>query len=61
MPFVLPSPRASLRVKIEQTFFRHGLNPRVNIIETSSFLTLSTFEQECNAAGFFTLLEAIQL
>lgn len=52
MPCVLPPPWASLRVKIEQTFFRHGLNPPVDIIETSSFLALSTFVQERDAAGF---------
>ena len=52
MPCVLPPPWASLRVKIEQTFFRHGLNPPTDIIETSSFLALSTFVQERDAAGF---------
>ena len=52
MPCVLPPPWASLRVKIEQTFFRHGLNPPHDIIETSSFLALSTFVQELEAAGF---------
>jgi DNA-binding transcriptional LysR family regulator len=52
MPCVLPPPWASLRVKIEQTFFRHGLNPPLDIIETSSFLALSTFVQERDAAGF---------
>jgi len=52
MPCVLPPPWASLRVKIEQTFFRHGLNPPVDIVETSSFLVLSTFVQQREAAGF---------
>jgi DNA-binding transcriptional LysR family regulator len=52
MPCVLPPPWASLRVKIEQTFFRHGLSPPVDVIETSSFLALSTFVQERDAAGF---------
>lgn len=52
IPCVLPPPWASLRVKIEQTFFRHGLNPPTDIIETSSFLALSTFAQQRDAAGF---------
>ncbi|EJL87329.1 transcriptional regulator [Polaromonas sp. CF318] len=52
MPCVLPPPWASLRVKLEQTFFRHGLNPPSDIIETSSFLALSTFVQQRDAAGF---------
>jgi DNA-binding transcriptional LysR family regulator len=52
MPCVLPPPWASLRVKIEQTFFRHGLNPPLDIIETSSFLALSSFLQQRDAAGF---------
>jgi DNA-binding transcriptional LysR family regulator len=52
LPCVLPPPWASLRVKLEQTFFRHGLNPPSDIIETSSFLALSTFVQQRDAAGF---------
>ncbi|MFC5521357.1 LysR substrate-binding domain-containing protein [Polaromonas jejuensis] len=52
MPCVLPPPWASLRVKIEQTFYRHGLNPPADIVETSSFLALTTFVKERDAAGF---------
>jgi DNA-binding transcriptional LysR family regulator len=52
MPCVLPPPWASLRVKIEQTFYRYGLNPPVDILETSSFLALTTFVKERDAAGF---------
>lgn len=52
LPCVLPPPWASLRVKIEQTFFRHGLNPPVDIVETSSFLALNTFVQQRDAVGF---------
>lgn len=52
MPCVLPPPWASLRVKIEQTFYRHGLHPPVDIVETSSFLALNTFVQQRGAAGF---------
>ena len=52
LPCVLPPPWASLRVKIEQTFYRYGLNPPVDIVETSSFLALSMFVQEYDATGF---------
>ncbi len=52
LPCVLPPPWASLRVKIEQTFYRHGLHPPTDVIETASFLALSTFVQSRNAAGF---------
>lgn len=52
MPCVMPPPWASLRVKLEQTFFRYGLNPPSDIVETSSFLALTTFVQQRGAAGF---------
>lgn len=52
MPCVLPPPWASLRIKIEQTFYKYGLNPPTDIIESSSFLALSTFVQQRDAAGF---------
>ncbi|MFM9899767.1 MAG: LysR substrate-binding domain-containing protein [Polaromonas sp.] len=52
MPCVLPPPWASLRVKIEQTFYRFGLNPPVDLVETSSFLALSMFVQQRDAVGF---------
>ena len=34
---VLPPPYASLRVKIDQQFHRHGLHPPVDLMETASF------------------------
>ena len=52
LPCVLPPPWASLRIKIEQTFYRFGLHPPLDIVETSSFLALHTFVQERGAAGF---------
>lgn len=52
LPCVLPPPWASLRVKIEQTFYQHDLHPPVDVIETASFLALQTFVQQRNAAGF---------
>jgi len=52
MPCVLPPPWASLRIKIEQQFFKHGLEPPKDIVETSSFLALTTFLRQRGAAGF---------
>ena len=52
MPCVLPPPWASLRIKIEQQFFKHGLAPPKDIVETSSFLALTTFLRQRGAAGF---------
>ena len=52
LPCVLPPPWASLRVKIEQTFYRHGLHPPTDVIETASFLALTTFVQTRGAVGF---------
>lgn len=59
-PCVMPPPWASLRVKLEQMFFRHGLQPPGDIIETSSFLALSTFLRERGAAGFMARSVAAQ-
>ncbi|MFJ4292376.1 LysR substrate-binding domain-containing protein [Cupriavidus sp. NPDC089707] len=52
MPCVLPPPWASLRVKIEQAFYRYGLHPPQDVIETSSYLALATFVGQRGAAGF---------
>jgi DNA-binding transcriptional LysR family regulator len=52
IPCVLPPPWASLRVKIEQQFFKYGLAPPQDVIETASFLALTIFLQQRGAAGF---------
>lgn len=52
LPCVVPPPWASLRTKIEQEFFRHGLQPPTDMLETASFLALVTFLHERHAAGF---------
>jgi DNA-binding transcriptional LysR family regulator len=52
IPCVLPPPWASLRVKIEQQFFKHGLAPPQDVVETASFLGLTLFLQQRGAAGF---------
>ena len=52
LPCVMPPPWASLRVKLEQQFFRHGLQPPSDLIETSSFLAQATFIGQRGAVGF---------
>lgn len=52
MPCVMPPPWASLRVKLEQQFHKHGLQPPTDLVETASFLALLTFLTERDAAGF---------
>jgi DNA-binding transcriptional LysR family regulator len=52
LPCVLPPPWASLRVKLEQQFHRHGLQPPTDLVETASFLALLAFLQRRGAAGF---------
>ncbi len=51
-PCVLPPPWASLRVKLEQQFFAHGLLPPADIIESASFLAQVTFLQQRGAVAF---------
>jgi DNA-binding transcriptional LysR family regulator len=52
LPCVMPPPWASLRVKLDQLFLRHGLTPPLDLIETASFLALLTFVRERAAVGF---------
>lgn len=52
LPCVLPPPWASLRVKLEQQFFKHARQPPTDLMETASFLALLTFVGQRDAAGF---------
>ena len=52
LPCVVPPPWASLRVKLEQQFHRHGLQPPHDLVETASFLAQVTFVQQRGAAAF---------
>jgi DNA-binding transcriptional LysR family regulator len=52
-PWVMPPPWASSRVKLDQMFFKHGLHPPADIVETTSFLATLTFVRERGAVGFF--------
>jgi DNA-binding transcriptional LysR family regulator len=49
--FVTPPSWASMKVKLEQQFFKHGLQPPSDIIETASFLGQITFVCEQNSAA----------
>ncbi|MDR6215921.1 LysR substrate-binding domain-containing protein [Paracidovorax wautersii] len=51
-PCVLPPPWASLRVKLEQQFFAHGLHPPADIVESASFLSQITFLHQRGAVAF---------
>ncbi len=51
-PCVLPPPWAALRVKLEQQFYRHGLHPPTDLVETASFLAQVTFVRERGGIGF---------
>lgn len=52
LPCVVPPPWASLRVKLEQQFHRHGLQPPTDLVETASFLGQVTFIRQRGAAAF---------
>lgn len=47
--FIAPPPWASLRVKLEQQFFKHGLQPPKDIVENASFLGQIMLIREQNA------------
>jgi len=52
LPWVVPPPWASSRVKLNQVFYQHGLNPPVDLIETASFLVTLSFVRQRPAIGF---------
>lgn len=51
-PWVAPPPWASMRVKLEQTFARHELEPPRDLIESASFLAILTCVRERPAVAF---------
>lgn len=52
VPCVMPPPWASLRVKLEQQFHRHGVQPSSDLMETSSYLATLTFVGRRGGVGF---------
>lgn len=51
-PWVVPPAWASSRVKLEQEFYRRGLNPPADLVETASYLMTITFLRQRRAVGF---------
>ena len=51
LPWVMPPPWASLRVKLEQVFLAKGLQPPGDTVETASFLALHTVVRRRGAAA----------
>ncbi len=51
---VMPPPWASLRVKLDQMFFRVGVHPPADIIESASFLSQLSFLQQRDSAAFMS-------
>jgi DNA-binding transcriptional LysR family regulator len=51
LPWVVPPPWASLRVKLEQLFFREGHQPPQDVVETASFLAQAAFVRGRGAAA----------
>ncbi|MFO1327234.1 MAG: LysR substrate-binding domain-containing protein [Rubrivivax sp.] len=57
-PCVLPPPYASLRVKLDQQFHRHGLHPPADVIESASYRMQLAFLHERRAVGVLARGEA---
>ena len=51
--WVMPPPWASSRIKLNQMFYKHGLNPPADIVETTAFLTTLSFVRERGAVAFW--------
>ena len=51
--WVMPPPWASSRIKLNQMFYKHRLNPPVDVIETASFLVTLCCMTERGAVGFW--------
>jgi len=58
LPCVMPPPWASLRVKLEQQFHRHGVAPSADLMETSSYLAALNLVGQRGAVGFLAELAA---
>jgi DNA-binding transcriptional LysR family regulator len=52
LPWVVPPPWASSRIKLNQMFYKHRLQPPADLIESASFLVTLTFLRERGAIGF---------
>ena len=52
LPWIVPPAWASSRIKLNQMFYKHKLNPPADIIESASFLATLVFVRERAAVGF---------
>ena len=52
VPWVVPPPWASSRIKLDQMFYKHRLDPPVDLIESASFLAILSFVRQRRAVGF---------
>ncbi|UUQ65637.1 LysR family transcriptional regulator [Pseudomonas fuscovaginae UPB0736] len=52
LPWVVPPAWASSRVKLNQMFYKHKLQPPTDIVETSSFLVTMTFMRKRGCVCF---------
>lgn len=52
VPWVMPPPWASSRIKLNQMFYQERLDPPTDIIESASFLVTLTFLRQRGAAAF---------
>lgn len=55
LPWVVPPSWASSRIKLEQMFYKHGLTPPADVIESASFLVTLTFLRQRPSVGFVAL------
>jgi DNA-binding transcriptional LysR family regulator len=51
--WVVPPPWASSRIKLHQMFYKHQLNPPVDVVETASFLVTLSGVRERGAVAFW--------
>ncbi len=52
LPWVMPPPWASSRIKLHQLFYQQGINPPADVIESASFLVTLNFLRQRGAIAF---------
>jgi DNA-binding transcriptional LysR family regulator len=60
-PWVVPPAWASSRIKLDQQFYKAGLNPPVDLVETASFLGTLSFLQQRGAVVFWARSVALHV
>jgi len=61
LAWVVPPAWASSRIKLNQQFYKAGLNPPVDLVETASFLGTLTFLQRRQAVVFWARSVALHM